>query len=137
MRFSLLFTMYGILSKKVICNSRIVSQTTRMATHTQPADSESYELQTSIGGFSEGAVLDITGRFGSWHPADVKLEGQRSTTGQSLELTAEQLTKVARPVEQSPKSNAPIRLHTRVAPSTFTEATQSEVDAAIEALEMD
>jgi hypothetical protein len=33
-----------------------------------------YELTESVAGFDEGAILDVTARFGDWHLHDLKLE---------------------------------------------------------------
>jgi hypothetical protein len=33
-----------------------------------------YELTESVAGFEEGALLDVTARYGDWHEWDLKLE---------------------------------------------------------------
>ena len=35
---------------------------------------QSYKLTESIGGFREGAILDVTARFGDWHTYELELE---------------------------------------------------------------
>ncbi len=37
-------------------------------------EAHSCELTDSVGGFSEGEVLDVTARFGDWHTYELKLE---------------------------------------------------------------
>jgi len=39
---------------------------------------QSFKLTESIGGFSEGEILDVTARFGNWHTYDLELQA-RST----------------------------------------------------------
>jgi hypothetical protein len=39
--------------------------------------SSKYELTDSVAWFDEGAVLDVTARFGDWHTWDLKLERSR------------------------------------------------------------
>jgi len=62
--------------------------------------SATYELTESIGGFSDGDVLEVTTRFGEWHPNDVKLKPQEPASMGSIELTKEQLDAVAMPTEE-------------------------------------
>jgi hypothetical protein len=67
-----------------------------------PADQ--YQLVTAVGNFTAGAVLDVTARFGDWHVYDVRLEPVHQTATGSLELTAERLETVARPVSAETES---------------------------------
>jgi hypothetical protein len=38
-----------------------------------------YELTEPVAGFEEGALLDVTARYGDWHEWDLKLEASEST----------------------------------------------------------
>lgn len=57
----------------------------------------SYKLSEPVAGFDEGDLLDVTARFGDWHPYDVKLEchfdDERERT---VELTFHDLENVSR-----------------------------------------
>ena len=38
-----------------------------------------YEITTSVTGFTEGDILDVTARFGDWHTYDLQLEPSPAT----------------------------------------------------------
>jgi len=60
-----------------------------------------YELVEPIEEFNEGDVLAITQRFGDWHPYDVKLEPESTVRRGSIELTWDDLKRVATAPEAS------------------------------------
>jgi len=59
-----------------------------------------YRLVEPVAGFDEGDLLDVTARFGDWHPYDVKLEPHAEDDeflGEgSVELTFHDLENVSR-----------------------------------------
>ncbi len=40
-----------------------------------------YEVTTSVAGFEEGDILDVTARFGEWHAFALKLEHKPTSPG--------------------------------------------------------
>ncbi len=60
-----------------------------------------YELTEPVAGFTEGEILDVTARFGDWHPYDVKLESRSAVDSGSVEMTSEQLESVGEAVEST------------------------------------
>jgi hypothetical protein len=48
-----------------------------------------YELTESVAGFDEGAVLDVTARFGDWHTFDLKLKPTSSSAGSTTVVVAD------------------------------------------------
>ena len=54
-----------------------------------------YRLTEPVNDFQKGTELELTARFGDWHPKDVKLEPQSSERGGSVELTWDRLRDVS------------------------------------------
>ncbi|MFW5978113.1 MAG: hypothetical protein ACOCP2_02625 [Halohasta sp.] len=50
---------------------------------------QSFKLTESIGGFTEGEILDVTARFGDWHTYDLELKPRSPTrsAGQKVVVT--------------------------------------------------
>ena len=47
---------------------------------------QSFKLNESVGGFSEGEILDVTARFGDWHTYDLELEPRSTSRSTSRKL---------------------------------------------------
>jgi len=60
---------------------------------------DKYKLTEAVEGFSEGDVLEVASRYGADHVYDVRLVSARPTETGSVELTTEELSEVAEPVE--------------------------------------
>jgi hypothetical protein len=48
-----------------------------------------YKLTESAAGFDEGAILDVTARFGDWHTYDLELEPNRPSPGSTTVVVAD------------------------------------------------
>jgi hypothetical protein len=48
-----------------------------------------YKLTESAAGFDEGAILDVTARFGDWHTFDLKLEPTHPSPGSTTVVVAD------------------------------------------------
>ncbi|WP_318568598.1 hypothetical protein [Salinigranum marinum] len=48
-----------------------------------------YELTDSVAGFDEGAILDVTARFGDWHTVDLKLESSERSPASTTVVVAD------------------------------------------------
>ncbi len=46
-----------------------------------------YEIETEIAGFESGNVIEVVAHYGDWHVNDVKVRAQGSGSGESAELT--------------------------------------------------
>jgi len=46
-----------------------------------------YKLTDAVAGFDEGAILDVTARFGDWHTYELKLEQHDATRSRTVVVT--------------------------------------------------
>lgn len=60
--------------------------------------SESYILTEPVGPFGSGQTVTVVARYGEWHLYDVKLQAAAHADDRFVELTAEELDRIAEPV---------------------------------------
>ena len=53
---------------------------------------QSYKLNESVGGFSEGEILDVTARFGNWHQYELELEPRSKPRASSPKVVVTEST---------------------------------------------
>ncbi|MFW6320381.1 MAG: hypothetical protein ACOC0Z_00900 [Halohasta sp.] len=53
---------------------------------------QSFKLTESIGGFSEGEILDVTARFGNWHEYDLELQSRSTPRARTSKIVVTEST---------------------------------------------